>query len=768
MTRLRLTVYGRVQGVGFRPAIYRAAKRLNLKGWIKNTPHGVSLDIEGNGPALNYFIKNVKYFSPPQAIIKNISIKEFPVKNYSSLNILKSNNLGKNYILLPPDISTCDHCKKELFKNNNRRFLYPFTNCTNCGPRFSITHNVPYDRINTTMSGFKMCGGCQKEFDNPVNRRFHAQPNACAACGPKLYLTDPVKKEIICPDPVKKTIEFLKKGKIIAIKGIGGFHLCCNALNTKAVSNLRDRKKRPDKPFAVMVPDLNTAEKICFINKAEKNILLSPEKPIVLLRKKENIKVPEIVAPQNKYLGIILPYTPLHYLLFYPTGADNFHALVMTSGNITDEPVSRTNSDAYNQLGEIADYFLIHNREINNRCDDSITFYAGNSIRISRRARGYVPNAFEVPSSKKNMEILACGADIKSSFALFTKGRAFLSQYIGELNDKNTLKFFEEAFSRLVQLSGARPKTVLHDLHPDYLSTNFARQYAINKHLKSYGVQHHQAHIASVAAEENLKPPFIGVAFDGTGYGLDGNIWGGEFFIFTKNKILRTAHLDYFSLPGGDTAVKEIWRAAYALMDYNNPGFIDKNNISKLKIIKKMAERNINAPLISSMGRFFDAAACTLGLRNEISYEAQAAIELESLCKNKPKQHYPLFLKKARASGPFDSSEKIIIEPKQILSCLLADKEKGASKEKIAEKFHLTIIKLISEICEILAQTYGTDKILLSGGVFQNKVLVDWLAEEFENKKLKIYFNKLVPANDGGISLGQIWLYLNYVANKNI
>ncbi|MDD5772025.1 MAG: carbamoyltransferase HypF [bacterium] len=764
MIRLRLIIHGRVQGVGFRPAIYRAAKKSGIRGWIKNTPSGVFLEVEGKTNTVNYLIKNLKNIAPVQAVIKNISIKKLPLKGFASFKILQSTISGKNYTLIPPDISICNPCKKELFTVSNRRFLYPFINCTNCGPRFSIIYDIPYDRVNTTMSDFKMCPRCQKEFNDPLTRRFHAQPNACAACGPKMLLTDKSGKMINCSDPVNKTIDLLKKGKIIAIKGIGGFHLCCDAMNKQAVLKLRKRKNRPDKPFAIMAPDIKAVRKLCFINKEEQKILLSPERPILLLQKKTETEIYKDVAPANKYLGVMLPYSPLHHLLFYPSKANNFHALIMTSGNISNEPISRNNDDAYQNLGEIADYFLIHNREIFNRCDDSIAHYAGKSIRVLRRARGYVPNAFDIYPTLKNKEIFAAGADMKSSFALFTKGRAFLSQYIGELNDKSTLEFFEEAFSRMADLTGAKPKTVLHDLHPNYLSTIFAKQFALKNLLEPSGIQHHQAHVASVAAEKNLKLPFIGVAFDGTGYGLDGNIWGGEFFAFTKDKILRSAHLDYFPLPGGDTTVKEIWRTAYALTDYRNIDFIDKNNISKLKIVKKMAETNINSPLTSSMGRFFDAAACLLGLRNETTYEAQAAIELESLCRNKPKEYYPVDLKKINSAHLFDSTEKIIIGQKQILSCILDDKKKGTVIEKIAEKFHLTIVKLISEIGEILAQTYGTDKILLSGGVFQNKVLTDWLTEEFKKKHLNIYFNTLVPSNDGGISLGQIWIYLNYIA----
>ncbi|MFH1287525.1 MAG: carbamoyltransferase HypF [bacterium] len=768
MTRLRLTICGRVQGVGFRPTIYRTAKRLKLRGWIKNTTEGVSMEIEGNPDTVDYFLKNLKKFSPPHAKIKNISTKKLPPKGYISFKILKSALSGKNYISLPPDISVCDTCKNELFTTGNRRFCYPFINCTNCGPRFSITHSVPYDRINTTMSDFKMCPNCQKEFDNPMTRRFHAQPNACPICGPKVCLTNVLGKKINCLNPIEETTKLLKRGKILAIKGIGGFHLCCNALNTEAVMRLRKRKERPDKPLAIMCPDIKTAEQYCFISQKEKDILLSNERPIVLLGKRNNLKILEGVAPKNKYLGIMLPYTPLHSLLFYPPETDKLSALVMTSGNRRNEPISRTNNDAYKELKNIADYFLLHNREIFNRCDDSIACYSGRSVRLLRRARGYVPNTVGVFPKKKHPEIFASGADMKNSLALFTKGRAFLSQYIGELKDERTMSFFEEIFVRLKKLTGAKPEKVLYDLHPEYLSANFAKQYARQNSLKSFGIQHHQAHIASVACEEDLKPPFIGVAFDGTGYGMDGNIWGGDFFAFTKDKILRTAHLDYFYLPGGELAIKEIWRIAAVLCEGANIDFIDKKNKEKIDIIRKMAQTKTNTPLTSSMGRLFDAVAALLSLRNEVTFEAQAAMELESLCKNKPKSYYPICLKNIKANNNFESKEKIVIDAKSLFLSVVEDKKNNVPNEKISEKFHLTIVKLISEISGTLAQTYNTDKILLSGGVFQNRILVDWLTEEMDHKKLKIYFNKLVPANDAGISIGQVWIYLNYIANKKI
>lgn len=740
MTRVRLTIRGRVQGVGFRPTIYRTAKRLGLKGWIKNTNEGISLEIEGKQDTVSYFLKNLKKFSPPQAEIKDISTKKLPVKGNPSFKILESASSGKNYVLLPPDISVCDTCKKELFTAGNRRFLYPFINCTNCGPRFSITHNIPYDRPNTTMSSFKMCQNCQDEFDNPMTRRFHAQPNGCPACGPKVYLTNVSGTEIKCLNPLEKTTKLLKKGKILAIKGIGGFHLCCDALNTEAVMELRKRKERPDKPFAIMCPDIKTAMKYCSINKQEREVLLSDKRPIVILQKRSNLGPLEGVAPKNKYLGIMLPYTPLHYLLFY---YHKFPALVMTSGNRRDEPISRTNSNAYTSLGRIADYFLVHNREIFNRCDDSIAHYSGKSARLIRHARGYVPNAFCVP---KHTEIFAAGADMKSGLAISTKGRIFLSQYIGELHDEKTMSFFKEVFDRLKKLTGAKPEKALYDLHPEYLSANFAKQYAKQNSLQSFGIQHHEAHVATVACEENLRPPFIGVTFDGTGYGMDGNIWGGEFFAFTKDKILRTSHFDYFPLPGGELAIKEIWRIAYGLSRCSNTDFINKKNMSKIDIIQRMIQTKTNTPLTSSAGRLFDAVAALLGLRNEVTFEGQAAMELESLCKNKPKSCYPISL-----------------DTKRLFLSVMEDKKNNIPNQKISEKFHLTIVRLISKTSDILAQTYRTDKVLLSGGVFQNRVLVDWLTEEMRHKKLKIHFNKLVPTNDAGISIGQIWIYLNYM-----
>ncbi|MDO8733949.1 MAG: carbamoyltransferase HypF, partial [Elusimicrobiota bacterium] len=528
MKRYKITVSGRVQGVGFRPTVYRYALSEKLAGFVSNTAEGVFIEVEGAEKNIKNFLRKMKLHPPRQSRIAKISVKKIPPKFKKKFIIKKSTarHGGKTSLHISPDISICDDCLKELFDKHNRRYLYPFINCTNCGPRFTIIEDIPYDRKKTAMKEFKMCGNCQKEYENPSDRRFHAQPDACWDCGPDVKLVGSRKSKAVSKGirAIQKIVEFLRKGKIIAVKGIGGFHICCDATNDEAVKKLRRRKTRPDKPFAVMMPDIETIKKYCYVSDDEKNILLSSDRPIVLLRKR--LQISELIAPNNNYLGAMLPYTPLHYLLM-----QKFDVLLMTSGNKQDEPICCDNAAAISELSGICDYFLIHNRDILNRCDDSIV-QVGNkkNLKIIRRSRGYVPNPISLPSTLYPLPpILATGAELKNTFCLTRGNEAYPSQYIGDLKDAKSYEFYKEAIEKMKKILKVEPKIIAHDLHPDYFSTQYANLLATRYHASAgvlaIPVQHHHAHIASVCAEHKINSKIIGVAFDGTGYGTDGNIW---------------------------------------------------------------------------------------------------------------------------------------------------------------------------------------------------------------------------------------------------
>ena len=747
--RKNIIIKGIVQGVGFRPFIHKLVQNYNLSGWVLNSNQGVEMDIEGKTEDLKHFIIDIKEKLPPLARIEKIDINQLPLIGYKGFYIKKSMVKEEDgFVLVSPDISICKDCLQELFDPHNRRFRYPFINCTNCGPRFTIIKDSPYDREKTTMSTFKMCPQCQREYENIEDRRYHAQPNACADCGPQVSLYQN-KKRLEDIDPIEEAVKLLKKGKIGAIKGLGGFHLACDATNNKAVARLRRLKNRETKPFALMSSDLEKIDQYCEIKKKEEEWLINQSRPVVLLKKKKHNLISPLVAPNNSYLGVMLPYTPLHYILL----KDNFTALIMTSGNIADQPIIGDNQEALEKLDRIVDFFLLYNRDIFNRCDDSVLKIINNDNVFFRRSRGYVPHPIILDFKLK--EVLALGGELKNTISFSKENYVFLSQYLGDLKSVETLNFLKESMESWKKMFRTNPKIIACDLHPDYLSSKYAEEIGMKRRLKVVKVQHHYAHIVSCMAENNITEKVIGVAYDGTGYGDDGNIWGGEFLLCDLKEYLRVGHLKYYPLPGGDKAVMQPWRMAYSYlysifgskakilgMDFNR-----RMDDDKLSIIEKMLDKNINSPLASSCGRLFDAAASFIGIRDEISYEGQAAMELESFCAPGVMEGYNFSICK--------EEEQFIVDPREIFIDMIRDLKDKIDKKIIAAKFHNTVAEFTLDLCVKIRENTGMNKIALSGGVFQNKYLTEKVVSLLEYKGFKVFIHRKVPPNDGGISLGQ-------------
>jgi hydrogenase maturation protein HypF len=745
MKRVEIGITGIVQGIGFRPYIYNLAQKYLIRGWVLNNAKGVFIDAEGEDGNLDQFIQDIPRLAPPLAKIESFDVGHLDPLGYTTFEIKKSEEVEDKFVLISPDVATCDQCLSELFSLQNFRYRYPFINCTLCGPRFTIIQDIPYDRHKTTMASFTMCPVCQKEYENPSDRRFHAQPNACSACGPSLRLEDRERKEVP-GDPIAKTLDLLTRGRIVAIKGLGGFHLACDAKNQDAVSSLRSRKFREDKPFAVMCRDIEEVEEHCEVTEKEEKLLLSVERPIVILRRREDSTVAHAVAPYQNTLGVMLPYSPLHHLLLNGP----LKTLVMTSGNVSDEPISYKNEEAFNRLSNIADYFLFHNREIHMRCDDSVTRTIEGKPYILRRSRGYVP--FPIKLSFPLEMILACGGELKNTFCLTRGQYAFMSHHIGDLENLETLTSFEEGIEHFKKLFYIVPKAVAYDLHPDYLST----QYALSiPDIPKIGVQHHHAHIVSVMAENGIEGDVIGVALDGTGFGLDGTIWGGEFLKANLRDFDRLAHLKKVPMPGSSMAIKEPWRMA---MVYLSEAFGDETNdlrIDLMKridhpkwdILKKAIEKKINTPWTSSMGRLFDAISSLLSLRDEVHYEGQAAIELEMIADHEVEEEYPFHI--------YKDEKPMVIDPTEMIRGIVRNLMDGTSSSKISGKLHRTIAQLIVETCETIRSKERLNRVILSGGVFQNIFLLSLVTEGLKKSGFDVYTHHLVPTNDGGISLGQ-------------
>ena len=779
----RVKVRGIVQGVGFRPFIYGLAQRLALCGWVRNTSAGVEIVVEGAAEALDAFVQAISAEAPPLARVEHVHAEAVPPNGYTDFQIRHSAAIAGAYQLISPDVATCDECLAEIFDPHNRRYRYAFTNCTNCGPRFTIIRDIPYDRPLTTMADFRMCADCQREYDDPLDRRFHAQPNACPTCGPQLELrpsphaplpegaqrarsggvqgtASPAggaggKAPASPSDPIAQARDLLRTGHIVAVKGLGGFHLACDATAPQVVAELRARKRRPHKPFAVMMPNLATVRRFCHVTETAAEWLQSKERPIVLLPLRAEAPIAQNVAPGLRELGVMLPYTPLHHLLLEPTG-DFPPALVMTSGNLSDEPIVTQNAAALEKLAPLADAFLLHDRAIHVRCDDSVVRAHGEQITPIRRSRGYVPNPLPLPF--ESPPLLAVGAELKNTFCLARERHAFPSQHIGDLSNYDALQAYERAVAHMEHIFRLRPQLLVHDLHPNYMATRYAERRADREDLARLAVQHHHAHLAACIAEHALPADahVIGVIFDGTGLGTDGAIWGGEVLLGGYAGFRRFAHLRYIPLPGGDAATLRPYRTALAhLWAAGLPWETDlppvqAANAQERAVIRQQLEKRLNAPLTSSMGRLFDAAAALVGVLQRVSYEAQGAIWLEAQCDPQEHGSYPLeIVPPATPNAPHQ------LDPAPLWRALLGDLRAGVDVPRMAARFHNGIADAVVRLCRLAREHSGLNVVALSGGVFQNAMLLERVVAGLRRAGFTVYAHRRVPPNDGGLALGQ-------------
>lgn len=749
LSGLKISVSGIVQGVGFRPFVYGTATRFNLSGSVWNTSKGVEIELFGLQANLDQFLTELT--ARPPVLARIDQIESFPIDYQDVPGFSIKDSLAEEGQFLPvsPDMSICPDCLQELFDPKNRRYRYPFINCTNCGPRFSIIKNIPYDRPLTTMAEFKLCPACQAEYDDPLDRRFHAQPVACPDCGPRVQFI--AQGQIIgkFEGAISTARQFLIDGKIIAVKGLGGYHLACDASNAEAVQTLRDRKKRSDRPFALMSFDPDAIRKYCELNDAETATLQSPQHPIVLLPRKEDCPLPESIAPVQTHLGFMLPYTPLHYLLLEPD--EGFpDVLVMTSGNLSDEPIAYDDEDARIRLSGIADGFLVHNREIHTRVDDSVVRLVEQKPYFLRRSRGYAPDPIIL--NNKVPEILACGAELKNTFCLSRDQYAFLSHHIGDLENYETLSSFENGIVHFQNLFRIKPKMMAADLHPEYLSTKYAVERACKEELPLVQVQHHHAHLASCLADNHYpaNQNVIGLIFDGTGYGTDGTIWGGEVLVGSYGSVERRFHLAETSLPGGDSAIRNPSKIALSqLFSAELPWYEDLPPVlsftsQELDILKTQLTNRINCPQTTSMGRLFDAVASLIGIRQVATYEGQAAIELENAC-DPDENHAYSFRIKADT-----------IETAELFDHILLNLRMGISSNTIAARFHNGLAKMCLEVCQTIQGESGLQTVALSGGVWQNITLLNKTTALLRYNGFSVLQHHQVPANDGGIALGQL------------
>jgi hydrogenase maturation protein HypF len=752
IVRHRLRVRGVVQGVGFRPYVYRLAQQFQLAGFIRNTSSGALIEIEGAAAAAASFLEVLPQQGPPLMRIASMQTTNLALLGEETFAIRESEIEASASACVPPDVSVCEACIADTCDPADRRFEYPFTNCTNCGPRYSIILDLPYDRAQTTMAGFAMCDQCRAEYDNPEDRRFHAQPNACPVCGPHLWLTDRCGEEL----PVHGTraaleavVAILRSAGIVAWKGLGGYQLACDANNDGAVRELRQRKHRNEKPFALMVRDTETASTLCEISDQERSILESPEKPIILLCVKPSAAIAASVAPGMSSLGVMLPYTPMHELLFriMEERCGPGAALVMTSGNMSEEPILIHEQDAQEQLRGVADLFVHHNRPIHTRVDDSVVRVAAGKQTLWRRARGYTPSVLRIGQTP--MELLACGAQQKSAFCLARDGSAILSQHLGDLDNYETLEFFEQTLERMCRLFQITPRAVAYDLHPRYASTRWASKLDVAHRI---GVQHHHAHIVSCMAEHGLEGSVLGVAWDGTGFGSDGTVWGGEFLITERSRFERYAHLRNISLAGGDLAVREPWRAArsYVLDAFDNVALREvgwHNSIpsAKVRMLDALLEKRIHIFETSSCGRLFDAVASLVGLHQTVSYEGQAAAALEAIA-DSSSEAYEFAIAGTRPAQ---------VDMRPTVRQIVEERQGGVPVSAIAARFHNTLVEVVGEVCVRMRQQTGLTRVCLSGGCFQNARLLGGCVHRLRSDAFEVFFQQQVPANDGGIALGQ-------------
>ncbi len=764
--RVHGVIRGAVQGVGFRPFVYRLARELRLTGWVNNASQGVVVDVEGDPAAVSAFLHRLRHEHPPRAFIQSFEYAFLDPAGATDFVIRPSDPSGEKTALVMPDIALCDDCRNELFNPQDRRYRYPFINCTNCGPRFSIITALPYDRPHTTMRGFTMCPACQQEYDDPANRRFHAQPNACPVCGPRVALWDAEGHVTgTDEDALARAVIALHNGKIVAVKGIGGFHLMVAASDAEAVSRLRARKHREEKPLALMFPTLQAVRTVCSVDGPEEQMLTAPEAPIVLLHRLPGhtpAAVAENVAPHNPYLGAMLPYAPLHHILL----RDADRPLVATSGNLSDEPICTDEQEALHRLSGIADLFLVHNRPIVRHIDDSIVRITDGRPTILRRARGYAPLPLRLPATVP--DLLAVGAHLKNTIAI-SRGRDLLvSQHLGDLETREAYEAFRLETTQMETLFDAHPVAVVSDSHPDYLSSVYAR----SRQERNIRVQHHVAHVAACMAENEIRDPFLGVAWDGTGLGDDGTIWGGEFFLVREKRFERVAHLRTFPLPGGDQAVREPRRSALGLLfalagddAFTWQGIIPLQAFTEGErtTLHRMLTRGINSPVTSSAGRLFDAVSALLGLRQRNSFEGQAAMELEWIADGSVTDAYPATVTVSRArsgdSGlpgqrgdPGDTGRPCVIDWEPMIRALIKEQQAGEPIAAIATRFHRTLAGSIVTV----AQQIGCERVALTGGCFQNALLTHYTVEALTAAGFRAYVHQRIPPNDGGIAPGQI------------
>jgi hydrogenase maturation protein HypF len=755
--RLGIEVRGIVQGVGFRPYIYRLAHQHNLTGNIRNSGSGALIEVQGVRAALTAFLESLPREAPPLAQIHSIRDYELPEEESSetSFAIIESLHAGHADTLIAPDIATCADCTSELLDPANRRHRYPFINCTNCGPRFTITRGVPCDRSITSMASFQMCALCQCEYDDPFNRRFHAQPNACWTCGPQLTLVDNQNRPVP-GDPIATAIRLLQQGNILALKGLGGFHLAVDATQPTAVAELRKRKHRGEKPLALMVPTLEAASEICEVSTSAAALLASPQRPIVLLPKRSSAF--DALAPDTNELGIFLPYTPLHHLLF---ASPDLTTLIMTSGNLSDEPIAIDNAEALARLSPIADYFLLHNRDILLRCDDSVLRSLGNTRQFIRRSRGYVPAPIQL--GKEFPSILAVGGELKNTICLSRGQYAFPGQHIGDLQELSAFNFFQESIAHFQRILEVKPHIIAHDLHPGYLTTQWAKSHAaLHPEINLVGVQHHHAHIASCMAEHQLEGQVIGIALDGTGYGTDGHIWGGELLIADLQSFQRAAHFAYIPMPGGEKAIHEPWRMAVSyLWQTFGPDWREHLPASTLAafppqgvaIMEQLLQNNRPSILTSSCGRLFDAVAALILRRMSVTFEAQAAIALESVCSPKLElSAYPFAI-----SG----NDVLLIETQPLFRAIAQDLTNDIPPATMSRRFHDGIASILTEVTTQIARRTGLNRVCLSGGVFNNAILSQRLSSSLTGVGMSVFAQTQIPAGDGGLSLGQLIIAAN-------
>ncbi|HUX46353.1 MAG TPA: carbamoyltransferase HypF [Terracidiphilus sp.] len=752
--RRGVQVRGVVQGVGFRPFVYRLALEEGLGGFIGNDTDGVTMELEGTPLQVEAFLARLRAEAPPLARIDAVGVQPLEATGECEFRIVLSRVKGQVSTGIPADAATCEDCLRELLDPQDRRYRYPFLNCTNCGPRFTITRSIPYDRPQTSMAAFAMCAACQAEYDDPGSRRFHAQPNACRECGPRVWLESPEGVAMEAEGPVAETVERLLAGQVLAIKGIGGFHLSVDATNEAAVMRLRERKHRYGKPLAVMVRDVEAARELCVLSAEEEALLQTAARPIVLARARAGCGIAPVVAPGIPWLGVFLPYAPLQHLLFADA---RVQALVMTSANLSEEPIAIENEEARARLGSIADAFLMHDREILQRCDDSVAAVVEGAPQMVRRARGFVPLAVELPLEAP--QLLAVGGHLKSVFALARGRWAFQSQHLGDLESATGLEFFKESLDHLMRTFEVEPQTVVHDLHPGYLSTAWAKGWAAERGLPLLAVQHHHAHVAGCMAEHGLEGPVIGLALDGTGYGTDGCVWGGEVLLCRLEGFERFAHLENVPMPGGEAAIREPWRMALGYLHAAGMDVTDERTRALVgaseregQWMRRMMERSVNAPLTSSCGRLFDAVAAVVLRRRTVDYEAQAAIELEGLAVDEPDAPgYAMEL----AGGDGERREPLRLRTGGMWIELLEDVRAGVSGERVSARFHAGVADGFVRAAVRARAMTGATQVAMSGGCMHNRRLVRLLREGLKREGFEVYQHRNVSPGDGGLSYGQ-------------